>query len=699
MTRFAGSLLLLCLLGGGLLRAQDTAPPVLTAFTFTPTAVNVSTGYASVTVTAQMTDNLSGVAYADVIFESPSTGQTAECGFRLISGSNLNGAYQCGVNIPAYSEPGVWSVESVYVQDNDANGKVYYASNLQSLGFPTALQVTSNPDTAPPVLTAFTFTPTAVNVTTGFAAVTVTAQITDNLSGVAYADVIFESPSASQTAECNFLLITGSNLNGTYQCGATIPAYSAPGVWSVESVYVQDNDGNGKVYYTSDLQSLGFPAALQVTSNPDTAPPVLTAFTFTPTAVNVTTGYASVTVTAQITDNLSGVAYADMIFESPSAGQTAACNFLLITGSNLNGTYQCGATIPAYSEAGVWSVESVYVQDNEGNGKVYYTSDLQSLGFPAALQVIEGTAVVLTSSANPSSFLQAVTFTASVVSGIATPTGSVNFEDSGTTIGTGTLNASGVATFATRALNVGTHPVTANYLGDANNPPTNSTALSQVVNKDATNLTLTSSNNPSVEGQPVTFTATLIPSYGLAGGQQIGFFDGSTQIGTGTLVYGVASFATSSLGPGTHYIRAHYAGVGDADRDPVTSSPLAEQVTETADLVTTLRSERDLGMFADLAPISRTVRPLTVYALSDRAFARLSPADRGTLMDHLPAMRALLSRYITRGDDNRFDVRGAKQIPCADGMIYVLDRFDPKMVREAVHATRPLELNSNPGTH
>jgi hypothetical protein len=265
------------------------------------------------------------------------------------------------------------------------------------------------------------------------------------------------------------------------------------------------------------------------------------------------------------------------------------------------------------------------------------------------------------------------------------PTGTVDFEDGGTSIGTGTLNASGVATFSTPSLDVGSHSIVANYLGDANNPATSSAALSQVVNKDVTSLSLTSSNNPSVEGQPVTFTATLRPGYGKAGGEQIGFYEGGTQIGAGALANGVATFTTSSLRPGTHYIKAHYAG--DADRDAITSDPLSQQVTERGDLVTTLRSERDLGMFAGLAPISRTVRPLTVYALSDRAFARLSPADRGTLMDHLPAMRALLSRYITRGDDARFDARGAKQIPCTDGTIYVLDGFDPEMVRDAVNAT------------
>src|SRR5258708_38800255 len=52
--------------------ASDTTPPTLTSFTFSPTAVNTTTSYATVNVTSQVTDDLSGVLYADMYFVSPS---------------------------------------------------------------------------------------------------------------------------------------------------------------------------------------------------------------------------------------------------------------------------------------------------------------------------------------------------------------------------------------------------------------------------------------------------------------------------------------------------------------------------------------------------------------------------------------------------------------------------------------------------
>src|SRR5260370_7688366 len=130
--------------------AQDTQPPVLTSFTFSPMAVNTTTSSASVTVTAQVTDNLSGIEEVDTEFLSPLGDQYQRCGMSLSSGTNLNGTYQCTITIPAYSEAGTWSVDSVYVQDNVGNWQQYTTNQLSALGFPTQLHVTSSPTPHPP---------------------------------------------------------------------------------------------------------------------------------------------------------------------------------------------------------------------------------------------------------------------------------------------------------------------------------------------------------------------------------------------------------------------------------------------------------------------------------------------------------------------------------------------------------------------
>jgi hypothetical protein len=541
---------------------QDNQPPVLVSFTFSPTAINTTTSSATVTTTEQITDNLSGVYYGDATFLSPSGQQEAGCSSRLISGTDLDGTWQCTITFPAYGEAGTWTVSNIIVVDNVGNYQYYYTNQLQAMGFPTTLQVTSNQDTQPPVLTGFSFNPAVINTTTSSATVTTTEQITDNLSGVYYGDATFISPSGEQEAGCSSRLISGTGLDGTWQCTVTFPAYGEAGTWTVSNIIVVDNVGNYQYYYTSQLQAMGFPTTLQVTSNQDTQPPVLTGFSFSPTAINTTTSSATVTTTEQITDNLSGVYYGDATFLSPSGQQEAGCSSRLISGTDLDGTWQCTITFPAYGEAGTWTVYNVVVVDNVGNYQYYYTSQLQAMGFPTQLQVDEGTVVALISSANPSSYAQPVTFTATVTSGVGIiPTGTVNFNDGSTTIGSGTLNSSGVATFTTSSLAVGTHSIVAAYLGDSNNPVASSPQLSQVITQAATMTTVASSLNPSTYGHPVKFTAAVSFANGTPpNGEVVDFHDGQTKLGTGTLANGAATFATPKLKAGVHHIWASYAG-------------------------------------------------------------------------------------------------------------------------------------------
>jgi hypothetical protein len=84
-----------------------------------------------------------------------------------------------------------------------------------------------------------------------------------------------------------------------------------------------------------------------------------------------------------------------------------------------------------------------------------------------------------------------------------------------------------------------------------------------------TTLTLTSSLNPSYQGENVTFTATASSSSGTPTGTVI-FYDGSTELGSGTLTDGSTTYATSSLAIGSHTIKAVYGG--DASHESATAT-------------------------------------------------------------------------------------------------------------------------------
>jgi uncharacterized repeat protein (TIGR01451 family) len=107
----------------------------------------------------------------------------------------------------------------------------------------------------------------------------------------------------------------------------------------------------------------------------------------------------------------------------------------------------------------------------------------------------------------------------------------------------------------------------------------------------ATTTAIASSANPSMFGQSVTFTATVTTASGNPGGT-VNFLDGGIVLGTGILdPNGIAAFATTTLGVGSHTMTAAY--IGDTTHQASTSSPLNQVVnpnSTTTASTTTLSS-------------------------------------------------------------------------------------------------------------
>lgn len=121
----------------------------------------------------------------------------------------------------------------------------------------------------------------------------------------------------------------------------------------------------------------------------------------------------------------------------------------------------------------------------DGAGNTSEFSQGVKATFAPPVQQVAVTTTGLSSSSNPSLFGQAVTLTAAVTGG-TNATGTVDFIETlsdGSTLllGTAMLDSHGVATFTTSAMAIGSHTIQAAYHGDANNAPSTSTKLNQVV--------------------------------------------------------------------------------------------------------------------------------------------------------------------------------------------------------------------------
>jgi uncharacterized repeat protein (TIGR01451 family) len=124
----------------------------------------------------------------------------------------------------------------------------------------------------------------------------------------------------------------------------------------------------------------------------------------------------------------------------------------------------------------------------------------------------------------------------------------------------------------------------------------NDVTLTSLNGKTPSTTSMTSSANPSVPGQQVTFTAVV--TSGATG--TVTFKDGLTTIGTGTLSSGNATYSTSSLSYGSHSITAEYPG--DPNFGGSTSSAVL-QVVNTPPSV----NASPIGVTAGSPAVSMTI--------------------------------------------------------------------------------------------
>jgi chitodextrinase len=117
----------------------------------------------------------------------------------------------------------------------------------------------------------------------------------------------------------------------------------------------------------------------------DVTPPELVDFNFTPTEIDTSGGPQEVTVTLQVTDDLSGVNYMWVRFGSPSGEHSAFAYPELTSGDEFNGTWTGVAEFAQYSELGTWTV-GAKVQDAVGNQQLYSEEDLEALGYNIYLE-------------------------------------------------------------------------------------------------------------------------------------------------------------------------------------------------------------------------------------------------------------------------------------------------------------------------
>lgn len=222
--------------------AGDALAPVVRSFSVTPSSVDTSSGDATVTLTVRVTDDLAGVSdsteptwnggYAgiDCYIDSPDWDVRLRFNDMVrTSGTSLDGTYTSSKTLPRNSQQGIWTLTSCVVTDR-ANNR--FDDRIMA----SVVTQTGAGDARGPVVQWVSVSPSVVSSTSSDVALTATARVTDDLAGVQSFRCEFASPNRWDAVTFRFdaaSRISGTDLDGIYETTATLPRYSAPGLWVI----------------------------------------------------------------------------------------------------------------------------------------------------------------------------------------------------------------------------------------------------------------------------------------------------------------------------------------------------------------------------------------------------------------------------------------------------------------------------------
>lgn len=208
----------------------------------------------TVTITADIRDDLSGVNSAEILYRDP-----AGKGYKIIplSINTGSGRFQGRFEVSKYDAEGIWKIDWIRVIDNQ-NNYFYYQSEYQPEQGPIDLSSYdilisgTITDENPPILSDIMISQSEVDPGDN---VKITADVIDELSGVNSVYMIYISPNGKGVKN----ITLSYNINtGKFEGYFKVGPYESEGTWTIGYIVVVDNQNiqytyqNGTEYYKSE---------------------------------------------------------------------------------------------------------------------------------------------------------------------------------------------------------------------------------------------------------------------------------------------------------------------------------------------------------------------------------------------------------------------------------------------------------------
>ncbi|WP_458124296.1 beta strand repeat-containing protein [Paenibacillus sp. Z3-2] len=326
---------------------------------------NELTPTAPVKVIADITDDLSGFSDGYITYTKPNN-QRFNVAFVYNASSKL---FEADIRAASNDVAGSWKATTIFLRDKKDNtinlSHNSTQTNGQKIDFtPLHLNVsgvtpTPQPtDKEAPVLHSIEVN---TNQLTVGDKLQLTAEVTDNESGVASVVAYYRTPSGKTKSIS--LAATGNNkFVGSY----TIGKYDDSGEWVLASVTARDRVGNSKTYTSyqdRNNKTVNFNNCLVVVSGTtvDNEAPVLHGISVTSRVVHPN---EKIEVRAEVTDNESGVGTVRVTYKKPD-GSTSTIDLR----KDATGQFVGSVTVGQYEERGLRTLTSVYLSDILGNSR------------------------------------------------------------------------------------------------------------------------------------------------------------------------------------------------------------------------------------------------------------------------------------------------------------------------------------------
>lgn len=381
----------------------DTDPPQFVDMTLLRNTADVSAGNAWLPIRLTATDDVSGIEDAIVRYRQPDTRKTISFFLSdndLIASNGLTVTLEDEGLVQQFMPPGIFFLEDIELEDRLGRQFNYGENEDAPLppGLPDRITVVNNGpvDTEDPVITGIRLSETTFDISDFARFVTIEIDFTDDVAGLEDVDITLRHEDKpawyylidTLLSRPELPPITGSPQSGSVRFLAEIPQFLEPGLWNV-SYELTDHARNSDSFSGDEVPADTGSIEIINTGDVDRLDPKITDITLSADSVDVTDLAQTLTVSVGFRDDVSGMQEINFYMDSPSGTELLLHEVTeaeRIQGDPVEGTYQFDITIPAFSEAGEWSLK-VFVRDRVGNLDFPDRFELEAAGLTASFQV------------------------------------------------------------------------------------------------------------------------------------------------------------------------------------------------------------------------------------------------------------------------------------------------------------------------